>query len=333
MRVLIPSYKADLPEFEPKPLGDTDVAVELNGNWYLVGSLAQLENPLAERMQHGDFSSVEMQLLARAAVAKSLGRGGSLVASLAISSPIRSIDRLRVARGDTLLQGKQLEHLRRAVAEINFRIGSTTAEVQTLQVEIDKAVVISELSAVIQTIPAKYQRFCLVQWGHGDLQMVCVDDGKVVGEPYSTTGLWSAVRHFQKISGLRPSQAQRAFLDGYRFNSSMGYRVDCAREIEQAIEHHVVTDMAAIMNDARKHDQRNVIVSGGTVHNSVAMRLLQQECAARQIELWRIHELDGVMVDDPVFSCLVGLREFGVLRFDLGHSAIKAEFGGNDEQR
>ena len=52
--------------------------------------------------------------------------------------------------------------------------------------------------------------------------MVCVDNGKVVGEPCSTTGLWSALRHFQKLSGLHPSPALRAFRDGYRMNGGNG---------------------------------------------------------------------------------------------------------------
>ena len=330
--VMIPSFKSDLPNFEPKPLGGHDVAVEMNGNWYLVGSQAQLENPLAERMQYGDFSSIEMQLLAKAAVAKAVGRSADIHTSLAISAPIKSIARFRASSGDILIQGEQLDYLRHALKEIKFRLNSTGGEVQTVKVNITKAVVISELSAVIEVIPDKYVRYCLMQWGHGDLQMVCVDNGRVVGEPCSTTGLWSALRHFQKLSGLHPSPALRAFRDGYRMNGAMDYRIDCAAEIESAIEHHIVTDMAAIMNNAQKHDQRNFIVSGGTVHNEVAMRLLRQEAHARRFEIWPVHKLDGVLVDDPINTCLVGLSSFGALCLDLGHSAIKAQLGDSHGQ-
>ena len=181
-------------------------------------------------MQYGDFASIEMQLLARAAVAKAVGRTASIKTSIAISAPLKSINRFRVARDDLLIQGEQLQHLRKTLAEIKLRLNTNSGEVQTIAVDIDKAVVISELSAVIQTIPAKYLRYSLVQWGHGDLQMVCVDDGRIVGEPYSTTGLWSAVRHFQKLTDLRPSQAQKSFRDGYRLNGSMASRGGlCAR--------------------------------------------------------------------------------------------------------
>ena len=104
--------------------------------------------------------------------------------------------------------------------------------------------------------------------------------------------------------------------------------VDCVQEIEQSIEHHIATDMAAIMNEAQKHHQRNIIVAGGTVHSEVAMRLFRQEAATRGFEVWPIHELDGVQIDDPTYACLSGLGEFGALRLDLGHSSIKADFGG-----
>ena len=330
--VLIPSFKSDLPEFEPKPLGEHDVAVEMNGNWYLVGRQAQLENQLAERMQYGDFSSIEMQLLAKAAVAKAVGRAADIHTSVAISAPIKSIGRFRASGGDTLIQGKQLDYLRNALKEISFRLNSTGAEIQTVKVNIDKAVVISELSAVLQVIPNKYLRYCLMQWGHGDLQMVCVNNGKVVGEPCSTMGLWSAVRHFQKLSGLHPSPASQAFRDGYRVNGAMDCRIDCVAEIKSAIEYHIVTDMAAIMNMAQKHDQRNIIVSGGTVHNEVAMHRLQQEANARRFEIWPVHKLDGVAVDNPINTCLAGLNHFATLCLDLGHSAIKAQFGDRHGQ-
>ena len=36
------------------------------------------------------------------------------------------------------------------------------------------------------------------------------------------------------------------------------------------------------------------------------MRLLRQEAHARRFEIWPVHELDGVKVNDPINTCLVG---------------------------
>lgn len=324
-RVLIPSFKSNIPSFEPKELGPQDIAVEFGGDWYLVGKMAQIENSLAERMQHGDFSSMEMQLLAKAAAAKAVGKSAEISTDVAVAAPLKTIDKFRTRPGETRLKDEQLELLQEALSEIRFKYSNTHSDIQTLKIRINNCHVLNEIGAVLETIPEEYSRYGLLQWGHGDLQLIIVNEGQIVDKPYSTSGMWSAVRHFQKITGLHPSDAQRAFITGYRYNGKMTSKISCEDEIRKAIKHHIMTDISSILNNLSKNNQTNVIVSGGSVHNKIAMELLSNECNGRDIHLHRIDELENVKDLDPTFSCLCGLKKFGNLRMDIGHSSLKSE--------
>jgi hypothetical protein len=322
--VLIPSFKAAMPTFEPKKLGPNDIAVEFGGEWYLVGEMAQLENAIAERMQHGDFSSMEMQLLAKAAAAKAIGRSGSIETDIALAAPLKSIDNFRTGPGESRLKDDQLVHLKKALREIRFRDDSTHGDIKTLKIEITNARVLPELAAVLEVIPKEYEKYSVIQWGHGDLQVISVNEGQVVGEPYSAPGFWSALRYFGKITGLAPSEAQRAFRSGHRYNGKMTAKISCEEEIRTAIEHHILTDMSPILNNIKKNNQKNAVVSGGAIKEKMALDLLANECNSRSLNLHAIQTLDGVDID-PVFTCVKGLRRFGKLRMDLGHSSTKSE--------
>ncbi|RYZ90174.1 MAG: hypothetical protein EOP04_04730 [Proteobacteria bacterium] len=275
-------------------------------------------------MQHGDFSSMEMQLLAKAAAAKAVGKSASLETDIALAAPLKSISGFRTGPGESRLKDEQLVHLKKALKEIRFRDDSTHGDIKTLKIDITNARVLPELAAVLEVIPTEYEKYSLIQWGHGDLQVISINEGQIIGEPYSSPGLWSAIRYFQKITGLEPSEAQRAFRTGFRYNGKMTAKISCEDEIRQSIQHHILTDMAPILNNIKKNDQKNVVVSGGSVHEKVAMEILKNECSSRSLKLHEIQDLEGVDVD-PVFTCLAGLRKFGKLRLDIGHSALKAE--------
>lgn len=328
-RVIIPSFKANLPSFAPKDMNTDDIAIKFAGSWYLVGGTAQIENPTGERMQHGDFSSKDIQLMAQAATAKAIGRSGYIETDVVVAAPLESIDQFRVGPGKTQLKEEQYLLLEKTLSEITFRDGNTASEDKVLRIKIKSAHVVNELSAVLQVIPKNFKRYGLIQWGHGDLQMVGVNEGTVVGDPYSTKGLWSAVRQFIEITKLKPAEGLKAFRDGFRYNGSMTDKVSCEQEIERAIEHHIMTDMAPIMNNLAKQNHKNIIVSGGSANNEVAMRLLENECKGRKMNLYRISDLDGVDVD-AVYTCLEGLSKFGSLALDIGHSSLKAAMKGLD---
>lgn len=329
-RVIIPSFKANLPSFAPKDMGDDDIAIQFSGSWYLVGEIAQMENPTGERMQHGDFSSKDIQLMVQAATAKAIGRSGTIETDVVVAAPLESIDQFRIGPGKTQLKEEQFLLLEKTLSEIIFRDGNTASEPKVLKIKIKNAHVVNELSAVLQVIPQNFKRYGLIQWGHGDLQMVGVNEGTVVGDPYSTKGLWSAVRQFIEITRLKPAEGLKAFRDGYRYNGSMTDKISCEQEIERSIEHHIMTDMAPIMNNLAKQNQKNIIVSGGSAHNHIAMRLLENECKGRKMNLYRISDLEGVDVD-PIYTCLEGLSKFGSLALDIGHSSLKASMKGIEQ--
>lgn len=323
--VLVPSFKSSVPSFEPKSLGPHDVAVEFGGDWYLIGEMAQTENSVAERMQHGDFSSIEIQLLTKAAVAKAVGKNAEIETNIALAAPLKSINNFRVGPGETRLKDDQYQFLKDTLSEIRFRTDSTHGEIKTVKCKINDAKVLNELQSVYEIIPDSYIKYGLIQWGHGDLQAVAVNEGKVIGEPFFAAGLWSALRQFQKITKLPPSEAQRAFISGYRYNGSMKDKISCKAEITQAIQHHVLTDHAPLLNSLAKLDQSNAIVSGGSIKKSEAFDILYRECQGRGIKLHKINDLEGIDVD-PVFTCLAGLRKFGKIRLDIGHSSLKSEW-------
>ncbi len=324
--VLVPSFKSSVPSFEPKELGPHDIAVEFGGEWYLLGEMAQTENAVAERMQHGDFSSIEIQLMAKAAVAKAIGKSAEIETDIALAAPLKSINNFRVGPGETRLKDEQYDFLKKALSEIRFRTDSTHGEVRTIKCKITDAKVLNELQAVLELIPSVYLKYGMIQWGHGDLQVVAVNEGRVIGEPFSAPGLWSAVRQFQKITQLPPSEAQRAFISGYRYNGSMKDKISCKTEITQAIQHHIMTDHSPILNSLAKLNQSNAIVSGGSIKKPEAFDLLYSECKGRGLRLHKINELEGIDTIDPVFTCLAGLRKFGKIRLDIGHSSLKSEW-------
>lgn len=323
--VCIPASLAEVPK-EPRELCEGSIVVEFENAEYLVGEAAIEENPGGARGHHGTFKSNDVRILAKAAAAAAIGLDGEYEIDVSIAAPEPSINDFRAKAGDAFLSSEQFEELQDVLSEIKYRQGSTDSELKTLKLKLKSNTLLHELRAVKEVVPKELIRYSLIQWGHGDLQSICVNNARPVGNVTTTGGLSFAVNAFSGQSGLGTSEGIKAFRQRKRLNGSLTEAVDCAAEVRQSIRNYVSKEFAEHLNYARKHNIKHFILSGGAALDDLAVDELRNFIETRGFKLHLIHEVAGDLCRDPQFSCLDGLSKFARLNLDLGNSSLKAGY-------
>lgn len=332
-KVAIPSYITGVPS-EPIFFGDDSIIIEDQGVEFLIGKAASERDPEGARRFHGTFKRPQYRRLVMGLIASLLGEG-EFEADLAMCAPRPSMGGFRKKPSSHELSDEQWELLVSSVSEIRFRKGSSEAPLKICKLRPTTAKVLYELESVKKSIPSRLKSHVLWQLGHGDFQQITFIDNKPKVDTHAhVEGISGAIKIFAKLTGHAAADAEEGWRSG-RLSRPGGMNGEVFSDEEytelklKALREYFGTTVPKLLNLNEKYRQRanNVILSGGGVHESLALQVLREEVEVEG--LYRLFPINDLPIsdercNDPSFTTVEGLLSTGAsVVFDAGNSFLK----------